>query len=98
MVEYWLWSAMQNSTGSGDFTNGAQNCSIAEGRRARQAKIIAIAAAITTNAVISSRQRMARFRIGRPGDSGGDRLSVGSSSAVWLAAALTSSGKQNWGT
>src|SRR5580704_11968036 len=26
MVEYWLWSAMQKSTGSEDLTNGCQNC------------------------------------------------------------------------
>src|ERR1700686_5383806 len=35
-VEYWLWSAMQNSTGSEDFTNGSQNCFNAGGLDANQ--------------------------------------------------------------
>src|ERR1700730_2342623 len=45
MVEYWLWSAMQNSTGSGDVTNGSQNCFRAGGREAYQSTVEAMPSA-----------------------------------------------------
>src|ERR1700680_3854823 len=45
IVEYWRWSAMQNSTGSGDFTNGCQNCGSAEGRMAYQMAVAKSASA-----------------------------------------------------
>src|SRR6201993_2199275 len=51
-VEYWIWSAMQNSTGSDDFTNGSQNSFSAGGRDANQIAAEAPATKSSTNATL----------------------------------------------
>src|SRR2546428_13909920 len=55
MVEYWFWSAMQKTMGSGDLKNGAQNSSIGAGRDTRQTNA-APTANTTSNAAYSLRE------------------------------------------
>src|SRR6202021_2225240 len=51
IVEYWLWSAMQNNTGSEDFTNGSQNCLSAGGLDANHAAVEAPASNSRSTAI-----------------------------------------------
>src|ERR1700722_14566004 len=68
MVEYWLWSATQMSTGFGEFTNGSQNCFRTGGPDARHSAAEATASVSAASASAGTlRSRKFRFDRGTTG-------------------------------
>src|SRR5271155_2377990 len=67
MVAYWFWSAMQKRTGSGDVTNGSQNCFKIEGRDTRQTVAAVIATSANTASANANLLSRMKLRIERGG-------------------------------